>query len=127
MPLALPLAPSIATRDGEPILVLGTPGSYGICQTQSQVMVQHVDYGLSLQDAIDQPRARLWDGRLVLIESRVAPATIEGLRARGHEVDVGPPWEKMLVGGMQGIVRNPATGVLSGASDLRRDGYVVPV
>src|SRR6202007_2644443 len=38
--LALPLAPSIATRDGELALVLGTPGSYGICQTQTQVMVQ---------------------------------------------------------------------------------------
>src|SRR5262249_60430061 len=38
-PLALPLAPSIATRDGEPVLVLGTPGSYGICQTQTQLMV----------------------------------------------------------------------------------------
>jgi gamma-glutamyltranspeptidase / glutathione hydrolase len=126
-PLALPLAPSIATRAGDPVLVLGTPGSYGICQTQSQVMVQHVDYGLSLQDAIDAPRARLWDGRLVLIESRIAPATIEGLRARGHEVDVGPPWEKMLVGGMQGIVRDPATGVLSGACDIRRDGHVAPV
>jgi gamma-glutamyltranspeptidase / glutathione hydrolase len=126
-PLALPLAPSIATRDGEPVLVLGTPGSYGICQTQTQVMVQHVDYGLSLQDAIDEPRARLWDGRLVLIESRIVPATIDALRARGHEVDVGPPWEKMLVGGMQGIVRDPASGVMSGACDLRRDGYVVPV
>jgi len=126
-PLALPLAPSIATRDGEPVLVLGTPGSYGICQTQTQVMVQHVDYGLSLQEAIEEPRARLWDGRLVLIESRVPAATIEGLCARGHKVDVGPPWEKMLVGGMQGIVRDPTTGVLSGACDLRRDGYVVPV
>jgi gamma-glutamyltranspeptidase / glutathione hydrolase len=126
-PLALPLAPSIATRDGEPVLALGTPGSYGICQTQSQVMVQHVGYGLSLQDAIDEPRARLWDGRLVLVESRIAPATIDGLRARGHQVDVGPPWEKMLVGGMQGIVRDPATGVLAGACDLRRDGYVAPV
>ena len=126
-PLALPLAPSIATRDGEPVLVLGTPGSYGICQTQTQVMVQHLDYRLSLQEAIEEPRARLWDGRLVLIESRVPSATIDGLRARGHQVDVGPPWEKMLVGGMQGIVRDPATGVLSGACDLRRDGYVVPV
>jgi gamma-glutamyltranspeptidase / glutathione hydrolase len=125
--LALPLAPSIATRGGEPVLVLGTPGSYGICQTQAQVMVQHVNYGLSLQDAIEEPRARLWDGRLVLIESRIAPATMEALRARGHEVDVGPPWEKMLVGGMQGIVRDPATGVLTGACDLRRDGYVAAV
>jgi gamma-glutamyltranspeptidase / glutathione hydrolase len=126
-PLALPLAPSIATRDGEPVIVLGTPGSYGICQTQTQVLVQHVDYGLSLQDAIDAPRARLWDGRRILIESRIAPATIAALGDRGHEVNVGPPWEKMLVGGMQGIVRDPRTGMLSGACDIRRDGFVAAV
>ena len=126
-PLALPLAPSIATREHEPVIVLGTPGSYGICQTQAQVMVQHVDYGLSLQDAIEEPRARLWDGRRVQIESRIAPATIAALRGRGHEVEVGPPWEKLLVGGMQGIVRNPATGMLLGAADLRRDGFVAAV
>jgi gamma-glutamyltranspeptidase/glutathione hydrolase len=126
-PLALPLAPSIATRDGEPVLVLGTPGSYGICQTQTQVMVQHVDYGLSLQDAIEAPRARLWDGRRVQIESRIAPATLAGLRERGHEVETFAPWEKMLVGGMQGIVRDPRTGMLSGACDIRRDGSVAAV
>ena len=61
-PLALPMAPSIATRNGRPVLALGTPGSYGICQTQPQALVQHVDFGLGIQDAIEAPRARLWDG-----------------------------------------------------------------
>lgn len=123
-PLALPLAPCIATRDGEVVLVLGTPGSYGICQTQAQVMVQHVDYGLFLQDAVDAPRARLWDGSLAQVESRVGSATIEALRARGHEIGNDPAWIKLTVGGMQGISRNPATGVLTGACDIRRDGFV---
>jgi gamma-glutamyltranspeptidase/glutathione hydrolase len=126
-PLALPLAPSIATRAGEPVLVLGTPGSYGICQTQAQVMVQHVDYGLSLQDAIDAPRARLWDGRKVQIESRVGAGTIAGLRTRGHEIADDPPWITLVVGGMQGIAREPLSGVLAGAADIRRDGFVAAV
>ena len=69
--LALPMAPSIATRNGEPVLALGTPGSYGICQTQPQALVQHIDFGLGIQDAIDAPRARLWDGRRVEVESRI--------------------------------------------------------
>ena len=107
--LALPLAPSIATRDGELTLVLGTPGSYGICQTQTQVMVQHLDFGLGLQDAIDAPRARLWDGRRVQIEARLPAATLEALRARGHEVEAPLAWT-MQVGGMHGITRNPKTG-----------------
>ena len=121
--LALPLAPSIATRDGELTLVLGTPGSYGICQTQTQVMVQHLDYGLPLQDAIDAPRARLWDGRRVQIEARLPSTTLDALRARGHEVETPLAWT-MAVGGMHGITRNPKTGVLAGACDPRRDGFV---
>ena len=60
--LALPMAPSIATRNGRPVLALGTPGSYGICQTQPQALIQHVDFGLGIQEAIEAPRARLWDG-----------------------------------------------------------------
>ncbi|MFI5011123.1 MAG: gamma-glutamyltransferase family protein [Hyphomicrobiales bacterium] len=121
--LALPLAPQIATRDGEPVLVLGTPGSYGICQTQAQVVVQHLDYGLTLQDAIDAPRARLWDGRRVQIEARLPAATFRALRQRGHEVDTPTAWT-MAVGGMHGVTRDPKTGVLSGGCDPRRDGFV---
>jgi gamma-glutamyltranspeptidase / glutathione hydrolase len=122
-PLALPMAPSIATRDGRPVLALGTPGSYGICQTQPQALVQHVDFGLTMQDAIDAPRARLWDGRLVEVESRIAADTIAALCTRGHVARAAPPWTA-TVGGMHGIAIDPATGVLTGGCDLRRDGFV---
>jgi gamma-glutamyltranspeptidase/glutathione hydrolase len=120
------VAPSIVTRDGEPVMALGTPGSYGILQTQPQAFVQHVDFGLPIQQAIEAPRARLTDGRAVLIESRV-DARVQGeLRERGHDLASGPDWT-MRVGGMQGVARDPATGSYSGGCDPRRDGYVVPV
>jgi gamma-glutamyltranspeptidase/glutathione hydrolase len=121
--LALPMAPSIATRNGRPVLALGTPGSYGICQTQPQALIQHVDFGLGLQDAIDAPRARLWDGRRVDVESRVPAATIEALCARGHAAEAVAAWTT-AVGGMHGVAVDPATGVLTGGCDLRRDGFV---
>jgi gamma-glutamyltranspeptidase / glutathione hydrolase len=121
--LSLPLAPSIAISDGEVALVIGTPGSYGICQTQSQVMVQHLAYGLPLQDAIEAPRARLWDGRRVQVEARLPQSTLKALRARGHDIDAPLAWT-MMVGGMHGIARNPKTGVMMGACDPRRDGSV---
>ena len=121
--LALPTAPSIGTRDGKPVLVLGTPGSYGICQTQVQALTQHVDFGLGMQDAIEAPRARLWDGRKVSPESRIPAATLAALQARGHEIDDTPEWT-MQVGGMQGIAIDPATGAMTGGADPRREGYV---
>jgi gamma-glutamyltranspeptidase/glutathione hydrolase len=122
---ALPIcmAPTVATRDGKPVLALGTPGSYGILQTQVQAVVQHVDFGLPLQDAIEAPRARLMDGRAVHPESRIDEATLAELRQRGHEVLPMPAWH-MRAGGMQAVAVDPATGAMTGACDPRRDGYV---
>jgi gamma-glutamyltranspeptidase/glutathione hydrolase len=122
---ALPMcmSPTVSLRDGKPVLALGTPGSYGILQTQAQAMVQYLDFGLALQDAIEQPRARLWDGRQVEPESRVPPAVLKELRARGHDVTPGEAWT-MRVGGMQAVAIDPATGLMTGGCDPRRDSYV---
>ena len=121
--LALPTAPSIATKDGKLRLVLGTPGSYGICQTQTQALVQHVDFKLGIQDAIEAPRARLWDGRRVEAENRIGTRVLDALRQRGHEIDANDAWT-MHVGGMQGVAIDPETGAMSGGADPRRDSYV---
>jgi gamma-glutamyltranspeptidase/glutathione hydrolase len=120
--LSMCLAPSVATGDGKPVLALGTPGSYGILQTQVQALVHHLDFGLGLQASIEAPRARLLDGTLVNIESRVSPEVIEDLRARGHDARAVDPWT-LKVGGMQAVARSPETGALTGAADPRRDGY----
>ncbi|TMJ64209.1 MAG: gamma-glutamyltranspeptidase, partial [Alphaproteobacteria bacterium] len=104
---------------------LGTPGSYGILQTQVQALVQHLDFGSPLQEAIEQPRARLWDGRLVEPESRFEPAVLDKLVERGHTIQRSRAWI-MRVGGMQGVAIDPATGLMTGACDPRRDGYVAP-
>ncbi|SEO64371.1 gamma-glutamyltranspeptidase / glutathione hydrolase [Rhodospirillales bacterium URHD0017] len=117
------VAPSIVTEGDKPVLALGTPGSYGILQTQVQAMVQYVDYGLPLQQAIEAPRARLTDGRAVLLESRVDSGVRDELRGRGHDLSSGPDWT-MKVGGMQGVALKD--GTFTGGCDPRRDGYCVP-
>src|SRR5437588_336212 len=122
--LPICMSPSISTRDGLAVLALGTPGSYGILQTQAQAMVQYRDFGLALQDAIEPPRARLWDGAFVQVEGRVAPEAIAALRERGHDAVAFFDWT-MKVGGMQAVAVDPATGVITGAADPRRDSYAV--
>ena len=122
--LAICTAPSVSTRaDGKPVLALGTPGSYGICQTQTQALVQYKDFGLGLQDAIEAPRARLWDGTRVQPEARFDLGVLAELKKRGHGIEDTPAWT-MTVGGMQGIAINPDTGAKTGAADPRRDSYV---
>lgn len=121
---AMCLAPSVSLSNGVPVLCLGTPGSYGIPQTQSQTMVHYAGYGLDLQAALDAPRGRLWDGHKVTLEDRVKPEVIEQLRGRGHDVvPMGPfSWS---AGGMHAIARDPQSGAFAGAADPRRDGAAV--
>ncbi len=115
------LAPSISLAGNEFALALGTPGSYGILQTQAQAMVHHRVYGLDLQAAIDAPRARLWDGCRVDLEDRIEAPVVEALRSIGHDVQSIAPFS-MTCGGMHAISRDPKSGVLNGAADSRRDG-----
>lgn len=122
-PLARPMAPSILTRGGRPVLSIGSPGSYGIPQHQAQVVVQHVDFGRPIQDAVDAPRGRLTDGRALLVESRMPPSVVEALRHRGHDVALGAAWTRK-VGGVQAVAIDQERGVMHGACDPRRDGYV---
>ena len=121
--LALPLAPSLALLDGAPALLLGSPGSYGIAQHQTQIIVRWVDYGLGIQEAIEEPRARLTDGRSVLLEARFSEAVVRELERRGHAITPGATWTRM-VGGAQGIEIDAGTCRMSGGADPRRDGYV---
>lgn len=123
--IAMCLAPSISTRHGKGVLALGTPGSYGILQTQVQAMAGHVDFGLDLQAAIDMPRARLWDGTQVYIERRVPHPVCVELSARGHKVALLPEYS-WRTGGMQAVARDPESGALVGAADSRRDGAAIP-
>ena len=56
-------------------------------------------------------------------KSRIAADTIAALRDRGHAAEAAAPWTT-AVGGMQGIAIDPATGVMTGGCDPRRDGFV---
>ncbi len=123
--MAMCLAPSISTRGGKGVLALGTPGSYGILQTQVQALVGYVDFGLELQAAIDMPRARLWDGAQVYLERRVPHQVCRELSARGHDIALLPEYS-WRAGGMHAVARDPESGALTGAADCRRDGAAIP-
>jgi gamma-glutamyltranspeptidase/glutathione hydrolase len=97
------LTPTLVTRDGEAVLVMGTPGADQQDQWTLAVFLRHVHHGLDLQAAIDAPlfTSRHWPssfypracepGRLV-VEERLGEATIAALRRRGHQVTVEGPW-----------------------------------
>ena len=118
------MSPTQVFRDGVFELSIGTPGSYGILQTQPQMLLNFVEFGLNLQEAIEAPRIRVYRDRLLDAESRIAEATRAELGRRGHEVNVIDDWS-WVVGGGQGIARDPESGALMAGADPRRDGYAL--
>jgi gamma-glutamyltranspeptidase/glutathione hydrolase len=118
------MAPTQVFRDGRFLLSIGTPGSYGILQTTPQMLLNVVEFGMTVQEAIEAPRVRAYRERLVDVEGRIPPATRQALAALGHQVNVVEDWS-WVVGGGQGIRRDPDSGALQGGADPRRDGYAL--
>ena len=99
------LSPTLALRDGEPYLAWGSPGGDQQDQWTAQFFLRHVHANMNLQESIDAPAwhsehfpISFWPRTarpgVLVVESRVPKATIKDLRARGHEVEVGPAWSE---------------------------------
>ncbi len=66
------MSPTQVFRSGSFALSMGTPGSYGILQTQAQMLLNVLDFDLNVQEAIEAPRVRAYRDRLVDVEARIA-------------------------------------------------------
>jgi len=120
------MAPMQIFRDGRFFMSIGTPGSYGILQTTPQMLLNVLEFGMNIQEAIEAPRVRVYRDRLVDAESRISAAARDDLGRRGHQVNVIDDWS-WVVGGGQGIWRDPDTRALHGGADPRRDGYALAI
>jgi gamma-glutamyltranspeptidase/glutathione hydrolase len=120
------MSPTQVFRDGAFALSIGTPGSYGILQTQPQMLLNMLEFGLNVQEAIEAPRVRVYRDRLVDAEARIPVETREALARRGHAVNAIDDWS-WIVGGGQGIGRDPESGALMAGADPRRDGYALAI
>ena len=120
------MAPIQIFKDGKFILSIGTPGSYGIPQTTTQMILNYLEFGMSVQEALEAPRFRVLGGRRIGMEDRIPIEARQGLLARGHEVGSYGQWSTE-VGGGHAIAHNPDTGVLMGGADPRRDGYAIGI
>ena len=84
------MSPTIVFRDGRPVLITGTPGGSRIISTTLQVIVNVLDLGLNLAEAVAAPRIHhQWRPDYLLAETGLSPDTLKLLRERGHRVVVG--------------------------------------
>jgi gamma-glutamyltranspeptidase / glutathione hydrolase len=121
------IIPAMVFRDGNLLMSYGVMGGDIQPQGHAQVLVNLIDRGLDLQQAIDAPRVRYIAGRSVMMEDELTLPVIEGLVKRGHERSLPPAgaMHRTFMGGGQAIMVDPASGALLGASDKRKDGLAL--
>lgn len=123
------LNPAMLFKDAKPYLVYGTMGGEGQPQTQAAMVTRIVDFGFSVQDAIEAPRwlqGRTWGASSndLKIEGRVSPTVIKELIGRGHPVKVVDNYTDTM-GHAGAIFIDPVTNVKFGGADPRGDGAAV--
>ncbi|WP_299842879.1 gamma-glutamyltransferase family protein [uncultured Paracoccus sp.] len=99
------------------LMPFGVMGGHYQAAGQAAYLSAIIDRGLDLQAAMEEPRSFAFDG-VLQVEATMPPEICDELARRGHRISVidGP------TGGAQAIRINPETGVLTGASDSRKDG-----
>jgi gamma-glutamyltranspeptidase / glutathione hydrolase len=115
------MTPTIVVKDGRTRLVLGSPGGSRIITTVLQVLVNVVDFGMTVQEAVDAPRFHhQWLPDEIRLERQGFPADVTmALEAMGHSLTVDAN-----MGDVHAIMVDD-TGLRLGASDPRLDGRTV--
>jgi gamma-glutamyltranspeptidase/glutathione hydrolase len=123
--------PTLVFKDGKPILVLGTPGGSRIITTVLEVIVNFIDHGMTLQEAIDAPRIHhQWLPDAIAAEPFALSAdTVKTLTAMGYMIVPLEPWGSGNAVEAIGIapadaaaakaLQFPRPAVLYGANDSR--------
>jgi gamma-glutamyltranspeptidase / glutathione hydrolase len=83
------MTPTIVLRDGKLFLVLGSPGGPTIINTVLEVLVNVIDFGMNIADAVDAPRLHhQWMPDVLRLEPGFSPDTVTLLKVRGHAVEI---------------------------------------
>jgi gamma-glutamyltranspeptidase / glutathione hydrolase len=124
--------PALALKDGKPYVVFGTPGADTQPQTQLQFFLNIVEFGMSVQQALEQPsvisnsfRDSYYPHNVLgkLLTPAMLPQNVrDGLAAKGHQLDLR---NVRGVGSVKGIMIHPRTGVLMGGVSPTGDSYVM--
>lgn len=119
------MGPLILFKKDKPYLVLGSPGGTRIFPSLTQIILNVIEFGMSLDEAIEAPRFFTYSSegaaRSLYVESRIPQGIIRSLEKIGHTIVVRGAYDKYF-GGAQGILIDQSRNILIGGADSRRDG-----
>ncbi|MDE0259623.1 MAG: gamma-glutamyltransferase [Gammaproteobacteria bacterium] len=124
-------SPLLVVKDGEPFMGLSTPGGDQQMQCLLQVFLNVVVWGMSPEQALDQPRFGSYNfpatgsevnrnPAVLYMEDRIPAETADALRAMGHDVRSWGLWN-WRAGAPTVTWRDPETAVMTAAGDVRRE------
>jgi gamma-glutamyltranspeptidase/glutathione hydrolase len=125
------LQSTLVMKDGKPFAIMGSPGGDDQVMRTIQTLINMVDFGMNIQEAIEAPRwttssfpssvfpHTMYPGAMA-VEARIPDATRAALIARGHNLSVAGPWS---MGSNAGVVVDEKNGVLSAGADPRVEAY----
>src|SRR5215216_4273097 len=119
------IIPAMVFKDNELFMSFGVMGGGIQPQGHVQVLVNIIDLGMGLQQAIDAPRYRYMKERDVLLEDEIPATVIDRLMVLGHRRASPPGLLRSSMGGGQAIMIDPVNRTLMGASDSRKDGLAI--
>jgi gamma-glutamyltranspeptidase/glutathione hydrolase len=86
------MSPTIVLKNGQPVLVTGSPGGSRIITAVLQIVVNVIDLKMPIAEAVAAARIHhQWSPDTVAVEQGLPPDLISALQARGHKVREGPP------------------------------------
>ena len=120
------IIPAFLSKDGKPVMSYGVMGANMQPQGHMQTLVRMLDYGQSPQAACDAPRWRYNAGFEINVEAGMDSATVQGLAARGHRMEViNDSYQDFGAGQFIWLAGDPKVEGYVAASDARRDGQAV--
>ncbi len=113
------MAPTVVLRGGQLFMVTGSPGGSTIISTTLESILNVVDFGMNLQQAVDAPRMHdQGEPNVIMVEpGYLTPSVQAALQKMGYRIQTGRPW-----GTDEAILRDPLSGMLEGANDDRSKG-----
>lgn len=123
------MTPTMVLKNGKLFLVLGSPGGSRIITTVANILMGIVDYGMSIQEAVNTPRFHhQWFPDVLRVEQWFSPDAVRLLRQMGHKIEFGVTvagiWEPYWSDG-ECIAIDQTTGDRLGASDDRNNGKAI--
>ena len=127
------LTPTLVLKDGKPFMVLSTPGGDNQDQSLIQVLLNIVEFGMNVQEAVEAPRFQTlhlvssfddhrFNPGVLNLEDRITKQVQEDLTSRGHKIEMQSAWGNPSA---PTVIRFNSSGVIEAGADPRRGRYAI--